>query len=174
MKSSPRQLVDALHTAFGEHHSRAVHAKGIILSGIFIPDTQAATLTRAAHLQSTNSNVLVRFSDFTGIPNIPDNHDAANPRGFAVKFTLPDGASTDIVGHSFDGFPTPNSDQFRELLLAIAASGPGAEQPSGRRLHRYSPICESRSFMVGKVLLGCSFYISFDRRSRCRRGSGSG
>jgi len=130
MKSSPKQLVDALHTAFGDHHSRAVHAKGIILSGIFTPDAQAATLTRAAHLQSTSSTVQVRFSDFTGIPNIPDNHDAANPRGLAIKFTLPDGSSTDIVGHSFDGFPTPNSDQFRELLLAIAASGPGAAEPT--------------------------------------------
>lgn len=26
--SSPAQLVDALHTAFGQHHVRAVHAKG--------------------------------------------------------------------------------------------------------------------------------------------------
>jgi catalase len=130
LKSSPKDLVDALHTAFGDNHSRAVHAKGIILSGEFTPDPAAATLTRAPHLQKTRSQVTVRFSDFTGIPTIPDNNPAANPRGFAIKFNLPDGTATDIVGHSFDGFPAQNSDQFRELLLAIGASGPKAAEPT--------------------------------------------
>jgi catalase len=130
LKSSPKDLVDALHTAFGDNHSRAVHAKGIILSGEFTPDPAAAALTRAAILQKTPSQVTVRFSDFTGIPTIPDNNPAANPRGLAIKFALPDGTVTDIVGHSFDGFPTQNSDQFRELLLAIGASGPGAAEPT--------------------------------------------
>lgn len=128
--SSPSQLVDALHAAFGEHHARAVHSKGIILQGTFTPDAGAATITKARHLQKTKSTVVVRFSDFTGIPDIPDNVGLANPRGFAIKFKMPDGATTDIVGHSFNGFPTSNSDQFRELLLAIAASGPGASSPT--------------------------------------------
>jgi catalase len=128
--STPAQLVDALHTAFGQHHARAVHAKGIILQGIFTPDAHAASLTKAFHLQKEQSNVVIRFSDFTGIPDIPDNAGAANPRGLAIKFTMPDGRSTDIVGHSFNGFPTENSDQFRELLLAIAASGADAPKPT--------------------------------------------
>ncbi|HEY0255494.1 MAG TPA: catalase family peroxidase [Kofleriaceae bacterium] len=119
---SPGQLVDALHAAFGTHRARAVHAKGIILEGTFSPDPQAATLTTAPHLQHTASKVTVRFSDFTGIPAIPDNVGDANPRGFAIRFKLPDGASTDIVGHSFNGFPTATSDEFRELLMAIAAT----------------------------------------------------
>ena len=34
-KASPGDMVDALHSAFGDHHSRAVHAKGIILEGTF-------------------------------------------------------------------------------------------------------------------------------------------
>lgn len=127
---SPGELVHALHTAFGEHHARAVHAKGIVLEGSFEPDPEAAALTRAAHLQRTASRVALRFSDFTGLPDIPDNHPAANPRGIAIRFTLPDGAFTDIVGHSFNGFPTATSDEFRDLLLAIAASGPGATPPT--------------------------------------------
>src|SRR3954471_9937628 len=97
--SSPGQLVDALHTAFGTHQARAVHAKGIILEGEFAPDANAASLTRAMHLQKTKSKIIVRFSDFTGIPDIPDNVGGANPRGFAIKFIMSDGASTDIVGH---------------------------------------------------------------------------
>src|ERR1700712_2093656 len=89
--ASPAQLVDALHTAFGDHHARAVHAKGIILEGEFTPDAQAADWTRAFHLQKKGSAVTIRFSDFTGIPDIADNAGAANPRGFAIKFRQPDG-----------------------------------------------------------------------------------
>lgn len=128
--ASPKQLVEALHTTFGEHHARAVHAKGIILKGDFTPDAQAKELTKAFHLQKTKSEVTVRFSDFTGIPDIPDNSGLANPRGLAIKFKSPNGATTDIVGHSFNGFPTANSDEFRELLLAIAASGKDAAKPT--------------------------------------------
>ena len=127
---SPGELVDALHSAFGTHPARAVHAKGIILEGSFTPAKDASGLTRAKHLQKTKSKVIVRFSDFTGIPDIPDNVGLANPRGFAIKFILPDGMTSDIVGHSFDGFPTSNSDQFRDLLLAIGRSGPSASKPT--------------------------------------------
>lgn len=128
--STPGQLVDALHAAFGDHHSRAVHAKGIILEGTFTPDPQASSLSTAFHLQHENTKVIVRFSDFTGIPDIPDNIGLANPRGFAVKFLMADGRNTDIVGHSFNGFPTSNTDQFRELLLAISTSGANAPKPT--------------------------------------------
>jgi catalase len=128
--STPAELVEALHSAFGTHHARAVHAKGIILEGEFTPDAAAQELTKAIHLQKQSSKVTVRFSDFTGIPNIPDNSGLANPRGFAIKFKMPDGVNTDIVSHSFDGFPTPNSDQFRELLMAISVSGSDAAKPT--------------------------------------------
>ncbi len=128
--SSPAQLVEALHTTFGNHHARAVHAKGIVLEGNFHPDPAAASITTAFHLQQEASKIIVRFSDFTGIPDIPDNIGAANPRGLSIKFIMPDGRTTDIVGHSFNGFPTSDSDQFRELLLAIAASGPSGTIPN--------------------------------------------
>jgi len=127
---APGQLIDALHAAFGAHPARAVHAKGIVLEGTFAPDPHASALTKAAHLQSTPSKVTLRFSNFTGIPDIADNNPSANPRGLAVSFTLPGGATTDIVGHSFDGFPTATSDEFRELLMAIATSGPTAAKPT--------------------------------------------
>ncbi|MEO6992944.1 MAG: catalase family peroxidase [Lacunisphaera sp.] len=128
--ATPASLVDALHAAFGQHAARAVHAKGTILEGTFTPDAQAATLTKAFHLQDVASMITVRFSNFTGIPDIPDNIPGANPRGFAIKFTTPNGVTTDIVAHSFNGFPTATSDEFQELLLAIAASGPAATKPT--------------------------------------------
>src|SRR5262249_49899180 len=36
---------------------------------------------------------------------------------------------TDIVGHSHNGFPVRNGEEFLELFRAIVASGPGAPKP---------------------------------------------
>jgi catalase len=127
---SPGQMVDALHTTFGDHHSRAVHAKGILVEGVFEPAAGAASLSGAELFRTAHVPVLARFSDFTGIPEIPDNAPEANPRGLALKFQLPGDAGMDVVAHSFDGFPAATAGEFRELLLAIAASGPAVAKPT--------------------------------------------
>ncbi|MGC1321296.1 MAG: catalase family peroxidase [Candidatus Udaeobacter sp.] len=127
---TPAELVESMHSAFGYNHCRAVHAKGIILQGEFTPDTHAKEITKAPHLQGPGSKVTVRFSDFSGVPTIPDNDPMADPRGMAIRFELPGGASTDLVAHSFNGFPVSNMDDLRELMLAIAASGPSAATPT--------------------------------------------
>jgi catalase len=127
---APQAMVNALHSAFGDNHSRAVHAKGIMAVGVFEPSADAKALTKAKIFAGGARPVLVRFSDFTGIPDIPDNIGDANPRGFALKFTLPDGSTADIVTHSFNGFPTATSEEFRQLLLAIGASGASAVKPT--------------------------------------------
>jgi catalase len=130
-QSTPTQLVDALNGVFGQHAgARAVHAKGIVLEGRFTPSPSAASISKAAHLQATAVPVTVRFSNFAGIPDIPDNHGLASPRGLAVRFSLPDGGSTDIVAHSFNGFPSPTADDFRNLLIALGTSGPGVAKPT--------------------------------------------
>lgn len=126
----PQAMVDALHTAFGDHHSRAVHAKGVLAMGVFQPAPEATSISKAAVFTGGAIPVLVRFSDFTGIPEIPDNIGDANPRGFAVKFKLADGSSMDVVTHSFNGFPTATAEEFRQLLLAIGASGADAPHPN--------------------------------------------
>ena len=130
-RATPTQMVNALHSAFGKHpNARAVHAKGIILEGSFTPAPGAKELTTAAHLQKNTVPVTVRFSDFTGIPTIPDTIGDSHPRGLAIKFQLADGSTTDIVSHSFDGFPVATTDEFRTFLLAIGASGPTAGKPT--------------------------------------------
>ncbi|MET1056144.1 MAG: catalase family peroxidase [Pedobacter sp.] len=130
-QSSPRQMVDALHSAFGKHpDARAVHAKGLILEGNFSPDPMAKSITQAAPFIGKTIPVTFRFSDFTGIPDIPDTIGASNPRGLAIKFHLPDNTSMDIVSHSFNGFPVSTTDEFRTFLLAISKSGPQAAHPS--------------------------------------------
>lgn len=125
----PAHLVKDLHTAFGEHHARAVHTKGVILQGSFSPSPEARNLSQASVFTATVP-IIVRFSDFTGIPDIPDTSRSASPRGFAVKFLMPDGTNLDVVNHSFNGFPVTNSADFSILLQAIGASGPGAAKPT--------------------------------------------
>jgi catalase len=130
-KSTPTQLVDALNGVFGSHPgARAVHAKGIVVEGTFTPSSEASTVSKAPHLHGAAVPVVVRFSNFAGIPDIPDNHALASPRGFAIKFKLPDGSSTDIVAHSFNGFPSATADDFRDLLIALGTSGPNVPKPT--------------------------------------------
>ena len=124
-----RDLVEDLHTAFGEHHARAVHAKGIILEGRFEPTKAARSLSRAPLFEHATP-VIVRFSNFTGFPDIADNDPAANPRGMAIKFGSPAAPSLDIVTHNFDGFPTRTATEFGALLRAIGTSGPGVAAPT--------------------------------------------
>ena len=127
---TPTQMVETLHSVFGEHHARAIHTKGIMLGGSFTPSPSAAQVSLAPHLNGSSVPVIVRFSNFAGVPDVPDNAPLASPRGLAIRFMLTGGSSTDIVSHSFNGFPSQNADQFRELLQAIAASGPTAAKPT--------------------------------------------
>jgi catalase len=130
----PSHLVQDLHAAFGARGVRAVHAKGYILQGSFTPSAEARRLSRAAVFMG-QIPVIVRFSDFTGLPSISDTNPLGQPRGFAVKFLLPDGSNLDIENHSFNGFPSPTAADFGDLLRAIAASGPDAAKPTP--LERY-------------------------------------
>ena len=128
--STPAQLVDALNLVFGKQtDNRAVHAKGIVMHGRFVPSSVAADLSRAPHFQKAVP-LTVRFSNFAGIPSIPDNDGLANPRGLALKFKLPDGTDTDLVTHSFNGFPAPTADEFRQFLIALGTSGPAVAHPT--------------------------------------------
>jgi catalase len=130
-QATPTQMVDALHAAFGKHtNGRAVHAKGLFFEGDFTPAPGAKQISSAPHLQSFPVPVTVRFSDFTGIPDISDTIGASNPRGMAIKFHLPDGKITDIIAHSFNGFPVATTDKFRTFLLDISKSGPDAPHPN--------------------------------------------
>jgi catalase len=84
-----QDLIHQFDTLFGQHPGfRPVHAKGALLTGTFTPSPDAASLTRAPHLNRKSTPVTVRFSDNTGIPLVPDTDPNTNPRGFAVRFHL--------------------------------------------------------------------------------------
>ena len=109
---------------------RPVHARGVMCSGTFTPSPQAGKLTRAPHANRPSTPLSVRFSLTSGVPTAPENGpEAASPQGIAVRFHLGDHVHTDIVGHSHNGFPVRNGEEFLDFFRAVVASGPGAPNP---------------------------------------------
>jgi catalase len=127
------QLLDAFDALFGRHPGfRPAHAKGLMCEGTFSPSAEAAKLTRAPHADRSSTPVTVRYSDSTGLPNIPDNDPAhSGPRGFAVRFHLGVHAHTDIVAHSTNGFPVRTGEEFLEFLHGATAAGAGKPEAIG-------------------------------------------
>jgi catalase len=125
----PAELVKDIHAIFGEHHDRAVHAKGVVLNATFEPTAEARSLSTASVFTGT-VQATVRLSNTTGFPTIADADPNATPHGLAVKFKLPGGSEMDMVTHSFNGFPASNAAEFDGFLKAAAASGPGAPKPT--------------------------------------------
>ncbi len=131
-KSLPQQLADELVLLAGGIHPgyRFMHAKGIVVTGTFTAAAGAPSVSRAAHLQGGAVAVTARFSDGTGVPNIPDTDPNAGPRGMAIRFALPGGAFTDIVAISHNGFVVGTGEDFLAFLKAIAATRPDSPHPS--------------------------------------------
>ena len=129
-------ILNQFHKIFGPNPGfRPAHAKGLMLVGTFKPSPTAQSLTKAPHGSRPSTSVTARFSNSTGIPQIPDSAPDANPRGLAIRFNLADHVHTDIVAHSTDGFPARNGQEFLELLRAIASSG--SEVPSPKPIEQF-------------------------------------
>jgi Catalase len=92
-------FISAAHPGF-----RANDAKGIVVEGSFKASSEAPLLSKARLFDGSTIPVTVRFSDSTGIPNLPDGPDLANPHGMAIKFHLPDGSDVDMVSNSLKFF----------------------------------------------------------------------
>jgi len=127
----PVALVHALNALSGGPHPgfRANHAKGLMVSGQFVPTSAAAGFSKAQHF-SRPVPVVVRFSDATGVPTLPDADPHASPHGMAIRFLLPGDRSTDIVSISANGFPVATPEDFLAFLQAAAASPPGQLKPT--------------------------------------------
>jgi catalase len=111
-----------------------VHAKGQVLNGTFTPSAEAKSLSKAPHFSAASTPITVRFSDSTGIPQIPDTDPNANPRGMALRFNLPSENGkrkhTDVIGHSTPHFPVRTGAEFGEFLTAIKATAPDMPHPT--------------------------------------------
>jgi len=123
--ATPDEAIDAIRETGGaQPGQRALHAKGKLYRGTFTATPDAAQLSRAAHLNGTAVPALIRFSSGSGNPAQPDN--APGVRGMAVKFTLPDGSTTDVSTQTAKLFPASTPDGFISLLRALR---PGPTAP---------------------------------------------
>lgn len=129
---TPGEAMDAIHDLEGAHPGfRALHAKGSLYRGTFTAGSVAATLSSAAHLDGRTVPALVRFSNGSGDPTRADN--VPHVRGMAVKFTLPDGKTTDISSQTARLFTASTPDGFVDFLRAAK---PGLGTPL--RLAKYA------------------------------------
>jgi catalase len=128
-----QQILEAFDAAGGLHPGfRPAHAKGLMCTGTFTPSPEAAKLTRAPHANRPSTPVTVRYSDSTGLPNIPDNDPArSGPRGMAIRFHLGEHVHTDIIAHSANGFPVHTGEEFLEFMRAATEYGAGRSEAFG-------------------------------------------
>lgn len=114
------ELVDALNGVFGKHAgTRAGHAKGFCVTGLFTPSPDAATLSKAPQFAKPVP-IIGRFSLGGGNPQAPDNA-KDNVRGLALRFDLGNGATSDLVTISAPVFFVKTPELFVELLKTVAS-----------------------------------------------------
>ena len=117
MDSLAEEVVDAIDEISGSHPGqRSAHAKGTLLAGTFTAAPEAAALTTAAHMQGDPLRVTARLSNGGGDPAIPDY--AREGRGLAVKFYLPDGSKTDVIGLTMPCFFVRTPEDFLAFTQA--------------------------------------------------------
>ncbi|MBC8151983.1 MAG: catalase, partial [Bacteroidetes bacterium] len=140
MLTLSQEFLQEFEAISGRHPGfRPMHARGILLKGTFLPTPEVASLSRALHLTRPATPVVVRFSNFSGIPTTPDNDPNDDPRGCAIRFYLAEHDHTDIISHSTPYFPAGNAPDFMAMLQAIVASGPdkGPDTPIAQYLLAY-------------------------------------
>src|SRR5260370_14583321 len=111
------KLVEMIHQNFQGFHPgyRDVHASGRYYAGAFKATPQAKKLSGVVHMQGDPVPVTVRHS----------NSASGNPWGpattvsMAVKFFLPDGTVTDLIGLPVPVFPTRTPEETLEFLEAV-------------------------------------------------------
>ena len=122
---SPDDAIDAIRGTGGAQPGyRALHAKGTLYRGTFSATSQARRLSRAKHLDGSTVPALFRFSNGSGNPTQRDG--LPQVRGMAVKFTLPDGSTTDVSTQTARLFTSSTPDGFVDLLRALR---PGLTAP---------------------------------------------
>ena len=132
-KETPLSTVESLHTAFGDHHAehgRAIHAKGVIFEGTFTPAPEARSIVKTPIFTGGPLPIIARFSLFAGVPDVPDNNDAASPAGFSIKIKAVDGDDFDLQCINHRDFAVATSDEFAALMRALGTTKPGSPHPN--------------------------------------------
>jgi catalase len=122
---TPDEAIEAIRgTGGAQPGCRALHAKGTLYRGTFTATPDAVMLSRAKHLGGATVPALIRFSNGAGNPEQRDN--VPGIRGMSVKFTLPDGSTTDVSTQTARLFVSSTPEAFVDLLKAMR---PGLTTP---------------------------------------------
>ena len=114
---SPQQAIDRLRAAFsGPPGHRTLHAKGRFYTGTFTATPEATALCRAGHFDGQPHEVTVRWSNAAGKPSARTR--SRTSAAWPVKFRLPDGSATDLLGQTSPRFPTDDPEVFVALTEA--------------------------------------------------------
>ena len=131
-------LGERLVEAIGRIHpqepgKRAAHAKGFLVGGTFTPTGDGTRISRAPHFADP-VKVHARFS--LGGARSEARDGSKDGRGFGVKFYLPDGTTTDIVGLTLPLFMVRTPDDFIAFTEARVPD-PQTGQPDMEKLGAY-------------------------------------
>lgn len=112
------EAVNSIEEVAGQYPGyRRAHAKGVVYHAVFTPNGQASRLTMASHLQNHEVQALVRFSNSSTNPSIPDVFSPA--KGMAVQFELPDGGVSSLVTITLPIFFAKTPQSFIDILSTI-------------------------------------------------------
>jgi catalase len=113
------EAVSRIAKAFGSRPgSRTLHARGRFYKGTFTATPQATALCRAPHLSGAPIPAVVRLSNGSGNPRVPDR--APDVRGLAVSFRPAEGVATDLLAQTAPRFPVRTPDEFVPFTVAAA------------------------------------------------------
>jgi catalase len=112
-QASPTELVDALNGAFGKHPGvRASHAKGVCVTGHFVPSPNALAVTHGPLWGATSLPLVGRFSVGGGNPKASDK--GKTVRGFALSVD----EQWHLVGISAPAFMVATPQEFMGFMAA--------------------------------------------------------
>lgn len=122
-------LIDGLMGVFGSHPGhRVVQSKeGGGCMGMFTATPEAARISRAVHFSGVPVPATIRFSVGSGNPFVSDK--SVDDHGMAIKFYLPDGATTDIVSRVNGVAQASTPESFLAFFHGVAPD-PATGQPN--------------------------------------------
>jgi catalase len=123
----PEQALKAIDEVNGVHPGcRAAHARGTVCTGTFTALEDTRALTSAAQMQGEPVPALVRFSNASGDPGVPDGEPEV--RGMSVRLDAPHRAADaklDIVAVTLPSFFVDTPREFIAFTRCFRNGGPG-------------------------------------------------
>ena len=151
---APRNVIDEIVTTMrklsGPHPGfRPVHAKGIVCTGRFKASSDARRMSRAPHLQGQSVPAIIRFANSSGDPAVHDG--LPGVRSLAVKFSLSDSKSADVLANSVEGFIARTPEELLEFLRAQLPD-PSTGRPVADAVPKFLSTHPGAAAFVGRLM----------------------